>query len=144
MKQFPLHPMLVHFPIACWGLSTMLDISSIVGNVEIIKMLAMYLNGFALIFLLPVLLAGALELKFENWDDVKAVSVLEKHVVLVLTASILYGSSFYWKLKFSSEINYCSPSLYLSIIGFMVLMIGAHYGGTLVYRYGIGQRKNSN
>lgn len=56
----PIHPMLVHFPIALWTVAAGTYVASLAGVTGPFDMVAKFANGGGLIMAMPAMLAGAL------------------------------------------------------------------------------------
>src|SRR5215472_11773345 len=82
----PAHPMLVHFPVACWSLGTACDVITVSGFPRAWPEAALFL-GIGLTMALPAALAGFID--FIRLPE-KAVNVGTLHMMLMGTAWCLY------------------------------------------------------
>lgn len=138
LTRHPIHPMLVHFPIALWPASLLWDaVGWSQGGAVWWQMsysclaLGGAMAGFAMI-------AGF-------WDylrlppEAAAFSTATAHMLTMLMAT----SAFVGSLVVRAVSGQASPpsllAVGLSLIGLVFLIAGGWLGGTLVYRYGIGR-----
>lgn len=132
----PLHPALVHFPVACWSLGTVADVASVWLGQS-----AWWLAGVLLvvgtIMALAAMLTGLLELaKIEQPSP--AFTDANRHMVLILVAWMLYATSAFLRLQ---DMTLTAPGMVeigLSVAGFVVLSAAGWLGGKLVYQHGVG------
>ena len=141
--RHPFHPALVHFPIACWGLSHPADMAALIGT----EILFFGLDWWAVSSLLiwtgvvsaiPAMVAGVYDF-MQLPDEDSLMQAFYKHISLVGTAWILYLASAYTRLE--GNLGLAPPTLLpalISGIGLLCLCIGGWYGGQLVYRYHLG------
>lgn len=132
----PIHPAIVHFPIACWTLSTLGDIASFwLGEP------AWRISGVLLIIgtlsAIGAMITGLLDLRTIKSSG-EAARIADVHLQLILAAWMLYASSLLLRLM---DQRLSAPGLMgicLSILGFAVLGVAGWYGGKLVYEHGVG------
>lgn len=132
----PVHPAVVHFPIACWTLSTLGDIVSIwLGRSawEISGVLLIIGVGTAI----AAMITGLLELrKITSTEGLD--TAIDAHIQLVLAAWILYTASLIMRF---TGLKLHAPGIaeiLLSATGSIVLVAAGWQGGKLVYQYGVG------
>lgn len=144
--RHPLHPALVHFPIACWVLVLPCDIAKLViswssidpvawGRVECLSALLLIVG---LILALPAMLAGLMDLN-KVQGNTPALKVANYHMLLMCSAWAIYLISLLLRIDGLSITN--EPGLaaiLIAMLGFITLLVGGWYGGELVYRYRIG------
>jgi uncharacterized membrane protein len=136
----PLHPALVHFPVACWSLATMGDVASLAFGDPRIWFVSNVLLVFGLIAALAAMTAGLFELgKIDERSA--AMRVAYWHMCLVVIAWAMYALSLYMRLNGSTLIRPDGVAIALSVLGFLLLAAAGWLGGTLVYGYGIGVDK---
>jgi uncharacterized membrane protein len=134
----PLHPILVHMPMAVWPAALVFDLLSragIGGN-------AMVRTSF---FAIGVGLAVALlavPTGIVDWSGIKPEKPAWKlglwHMVLNAVVLILFAINFVLRLGTYREMSSVSGApLILSIAGTLLLFVSAYLGGRMVYAYGI-------
>ena len=135
----PLHPALVHLPIALFPLSILLDLGSwIVGRTDMPLVHAAF--GCLLAGLGTALLAAIFG--FVDFTDIRddhpAKKTATAHLILNLVAVGLFAASA--GLRFSALDAPRTPTaaLIVSLIGLVVLLYSGYLGGALVYDDGIG------
>ncbi|MGS1015487.1 DUF2231 domain-containing protein [Allosphingosinicella humi] len=134
----PLHPAMVHFPIAFWSLATVCDGLAYFGLAET------WAHGWVLIGLglaigLVAMAAGFMELtRLAEEAQVAA----QRHMMTMGLAWICYLGALMSRLQDGTPI--AEPAMLpvaLSAVGFVLLLIGGWLGGNLVYRYGAGREE---
>jgi uncharacterized membrane protein len=144
MHFHPLHPALVHFPIACWVLAVPCDLAGWLHNPQAWYAAYLLILG-GVVLALPALLAGMPDLaKLKNNKTVMTVAY--RHIGLIGSAWILYLVSLMLRVGEGREPT-ASPGIAATacaVAGFIVLLMGAWHGAELVYSYGIGIRRRRN
>ena len=135
----PLHPALVHFPIACWSLATAADVASLWWG-KPAWMLAGVLLALGTLIALAAMATGFIEL-LKVGAEHPATRDLNRHLLLMLTAWCLYATSLFLRLQGTTLTQPDTVDLALSVVGFVVLVIGGWFGGKLVYGHGVGVGK---
>ena len=136
----PLHPALVHFPIACWSLATVADVASLRWG-KPAWMLAGVLLALGTLIALAAMATGFIELMKVGAEH-PATRDLNRHLLLMLTAWCLYATSLFLRLQGTTLTPPDIVDLSLSVVGFVVLGIGGWFGGKLVYTHGVGVEKD--
>lgn len=138
----PLHPALVHFPIACWSLATAGDLASLYWGEPAWRFagMSMAIGVFAAV---AAMAAGLFELlKIENGSP--AMRDANRHMLLMMAAWSCYAASLFLRLDGIVLAGPGALEIGLSASGFVVLCIGGWLGGKLVYRHGIGVRRHAS
>lgn len=135
----PLHPALVHFPIACWSLATAADVASLWWG-KPAWMLAGVLLALGTLIALAAMATGFIELMKVGAEH-PATRDLNRHLLLMLTAWCLYATSLFLRLQGTTLTQPDIVDLSLSVVGFLVLGVGGWFGGKLVYGHGVGVSK---
>jgi uncharacterized membrane protein len=135
----PLHPALVHFPIACWSLATVADVASLVWG-QPAWMLSGVLLAIGTVAALAAMATGFIELLKVDADH-PATRDLNRHMLLVMAAWSAYAASLFLRLDGKALTQPDAVDLALSLTGFVVLCIAGWFGGKLVYGHGLGVDK---
>ena len=135
----PLHPALVHFPIACWSLATAADVASLWWG-KPAWMLAGVLLALGTLIALAAMATGFIELMKVGAEH-PATRDLNRHMLLMLSAWCLYATSLFLRLQGTTLTQPDTVDLGLSVVGFVVLGVGGWFGGKLVYGHGVGVGK---
>ena len=138
----PLHPALVHFPIACWSLATLADLASLYYG-KPAWMLAGVLLVIGTLSAIAAMATGFIELLKIDTEST-AMKDANRHIFLVMTAWALYASSLFLRLDGTTLTQPHTVDLALSVIGFLFLVIAGWFGGKLVYGHAVGVNKHSN
>ena len=132
----PLHPMLVHFPIALYPTSLVFDALSYLAN----DGNPFVVGAFSLIVIALVVSALAVAAGFadflpiENGTRTWRVAVLHMSLQLV-TAGLFLANAVLRSRDLDVTATPTGP-IVLSVVGLLTLMVGAALGGELVYRHG--------
>ncbi|MGB3603881.1 MAG: DUF2231 domain-containing protein [Gordonia sp. (in: high G+C Gram-positive bacteria)] len=133
----PYHPILVTIPIGTWVTSIVFDIAShIVDDPAFLNRGALWLIGIGLLGALAAATIGFLDL-LAIPTDTPAFRTAIWHMSLMLTVTVGFGISFWWRLVGSLDNAVAYGPLTLSIICAAVLTIGGALGGKLAYLYGV-------
>lgn len=137
--RHPLHPALVHFPVACWSLATLADISSLwLGQPA--WWLAGVLMGIGTPTALAAMAAGLVELaRIDEMDP--ALRVAHRHLLAAMAAWLAYAASLFLRLDGMALTPPGPIAIGLGVLGFGCLAVAGTLGGTLVYRHGVGVRR---
>ena len=136
--RHPLHPALVHFPVACWSLGTLADFASLHFGGDAARLGGVLLlagTGIAL----PAAAAGLYEFTRIPAGS-PAMRTAWIHMGAMLTAFVLYASSLLLRINHLHEPQVGAWPLALDVAGFIALAVGGWQGGRLVYHHGTGTR----
>ncbi|MEO7066476.1 MAG: DUF2231 domain-containing protein [Rhodanobacter sp.] len=136
--RHPLHPMLAHFPVACWSIATIADFA---------KPSAWHLAGSLMwigaLVAVPAIFVGIFDL-IQIPKDPAPVRAGFMHMGVMLMAFLLYLTSVLLRVHEGHIIQPDIAARIFSVLGFAFLLVGGWLGGTLVYGYGAGgDHKNS-
>jgi uncharacterized membrane protein len=134
--RHPLHPALVHFPIACWSLATAGDLASLVWG-EPAWRLAGVLLVAGIGFSVPAMLAGFFELAKVAGEN-PAIKDVNRHMIAVMCALAFYTASLFLRLQSTHLIEPGLLAIALSVLGFALLCVAGWLGGKLVYGHRFG------
>lgn len=134
--RHPLHPALVHFPVACWSLATAADLASLRWGES-----AWRFGGVSLIVgtlaAIPAMLAGFYELT-RVAENSPAIADVYRHMGAMMTALLLYAISLFLRLDHTTLLAPGAGAITCSAAGFVFLGIGGWLGGKLVYGHRLG------
>ncbi len=132
----PLHPKLVHFPIALFVSALGFDLLSLVTKKEALHKTAVHLYIFATLITPLVVRTGILEVERVNLNH----PILDKHKQLALYTmwASLMSLPILWVIK--KEFSKCFRTIFLLLLICVVSFVGlaGHQGGKMVYEYGVG------
>ena len=140
MFGHPLHPAVVHFPIALLLSATAADLARLAGLTGDVHVAALLMAG-GLVMGLLAMDAGMVD--FARLDSAVVPHAL-RHMAAVGTAWLGYAVALYLRrdtLNGGSGLG--SASVALSIASGLVLALGGWLGGRLVYTFGAGVSKTS-
>lgn len=134
--KHPIHPMLVHFPIATWFLATIADVASLFTN-EQVGWVAGVLLVIGTITALLAMMTGLLELgKIDQQSP--AIKIANQHMILIMISWSFYAVSLFLRLNGTHLEQPGLIAISSSILGFIFLCSAGWMGGKLVYEYGVG------
>lgn len=134
--RHPIHPMLVHFPVATWFLSTIGDVIGLFTN-EQVSWMAGVLLVIGTITALLAMVTGLLELgKIDQQSP--AMKIANQHMMLMMTSWSFYAISLFLRLDGTRLGQPDILAVAMSVAGFIILCIAGWLGGKLVYEYGTG------
>ena len=140
----PIHPMLVHYPIALWTTSVITDsIFYFCRNGSLI-LISKFLIAAGIVGEILAALFGLID--WTGIADTAAKKVGNLHLILNVSALILFSASLYFRMK-----NYGAPLVgfhlkvpyVLSVVGWLDMAIAASFGGKLVYEHRMGVREEA-
>ncbi|OOG56444.1 DUF2231 domain-containing protein [Rhodanobacter sp. C03] len=134
--RHPLHPALVHFPIACWSLATAADLASLVWGEPVWRFAGVLLVA-GIGFSIPAMLAGFLEL-MKITEDSPAIKDVNRHMIVVMSALAFYTASLLLRLHGTHLTEPGLPAIGSSVLGFLFLCAAGWLGGKLVYGHRLG------
>ncbi|MER2512400.1 MAG: DUF2231 domain-containing protein [Nitrosomonas ureae] len=139
--KHPIHPMLVHFPIATWFLATIADITSLFTN-EQVGWVAGVLLVIGTITALLAMMTGLLELgKIDQQSP--ALKIANQHMILIMISWSFYAVSLFLRLNGTQLEQPGLMAISFSIIGLIFLCSAGWMGGKLVYEHGVGIKKEN-
>jgi len=137
--KLPLHPALVHFPVACWTLGTLADAIGAFRSSVLPWQLAFGLLCVGTAMGLLAAAAGFYELA-RLPEDHPAQDDAQRHMRLALSAWVAYASALFLRMDGTTPTPPGAIALIASIIGFLLLAATGHMGARLVYVHGVGRR----
>lgn len=134
--RHPLHPVLVHFPVACWSLAVVADFSSLYFG----KATWQFTDGLlavGCVMAVVAMMTGLVEI-VRVPEQGKAMRDAIIHVSAMSAALLLFGSRLLQGPYGLQPIEPTALSFILDAGGFTVLVVGGWFGGRLVYGHGVG------
>lgn len=134
--RHPLHPALVHFPVACWSLAVVSDVASLrIGEAAWQWSAGLLTVGCAMA--LAAMLAGMTELS--RVPEGTAMRDTWVHMGAMLAAFGLFAARLLLRLDHLQPLAPDAISFALDVAGFLALAVGGWFGGRLVYGHGVGR-----
>lgn len=144
MIRHPVHPMLVHLPIACWLLAPACDVAGMVRGGDFFWQAAALLSGAGVAFGALAGMAGAMELeRLKGRKDLQRIATI--HASLMGSAWIIALVGLIGRVDESFSARLPGP-VWVVVVDFLIaaaLIGGAFFGGELVYRHGVGVSKDT-
>ena len=139
MFDHPLHPMIVHFPIALLITSVLFDAASHMFTRDSLRDGALWLLILGLMGGIAASIAG-------DWAEEAAEkagiaeSLIETHESLAFATLAIFGLLFVWRLYLRNQFTRHTLAIYLLVatVGIGTLSATGYYGGDLVYEQGAG------
>lgn len=136
--RHPIHPILVHFPVAAWVISTIGDIVGLFTN-EQVSWVAGVLLVVGTITALFAMATGLIELSKIDQQN-PAMKIANQHMIFMMVSWSFYAVSLFLRLDGTDLGQPDAFAITMSIVGFIFLCIAGWLGGKLVYEHGIGIR----
>lgn len=143
MIRHPIHPMLVHLPLACWLLTPASDTAALATGRPF------FWHGSALLCTVAVILAavagmfGAMELeRIKGQKRIERIATI--HASLMGSAWVVALVALVLRIDNLMLTDIPAPWI-VPVLDFVVagiVIVGAFFGGELVYRHGVGVRKD--
>jgi uncharacterized membrane protein len=139
MFGHPLHPMIVHFPIALLLTSVLFDAISNFFKRDSLREGALWLLGLGLLGGVAASIAGSMAEEAAEKAGI-AESLIETHESLAFVTMGIFGLLFLWRLFLRKQFAGRLLAIYLlgATIGVGTLSATGYYGGDLVYEHGAG------
>lgn len=140
----PLHPAIVHFPIALITTALILHGIQLWKPNWLGRVVGLWLMGLATIFSIAAVLSGRKEAAKagEIGYPTETLIFIERHKTIgniVVWGSILFFVGWiYLFLKYKNDIRLDRLALAFLLLLFMIVTISAYTGGQLVYIHGVG------
>lgn len=137
----PLHPALVHFPLALWFAAIFSDLVGWWLADPFWWRMGYWCLTFGTAAALPAIVTGFLDYVALPPKDT-SFNVATAHMMVMLSAATAFGAS--WMLRTQAGVAVAPSALAwaLALIGAGLLAVGGWLGGTLVYRYGLGREEH--
>ena len=141
---FPLHPAVVHFPIALITAARIFHTLHLCRSEWINRSIGLWLLGLSTIFSIVAVLSGQKEM--QKAGDIgyptEALILIEKHPtngnIVVWSSIIFFIGWIYLFLKHKGDNNINQLALAFLLLLFILVMLSGYTGGHLVYIHGVG------
>jgi len=145
MFEHPLHPVVVHFPIALLSTAVLFELLGFYFRRDDFRRF-----GFWLLML--GLTGGIVAAVFGHWAEEAAEKMgvpkeaIELHESFAVTTLITFGLLLIYRWRIRERWTPVHNGIYLSmaLAGLLLLGTTGYFGGDLVYRYGAGVQKESD
>ena len=142
--KHPLHPIVVHIPVALWPASLLFDGLSRLGlGGNVMVQLSFFCIAMGLVAALIAVPTGVLD-----WGEIKQEKPAWKlglyHMAINLVVALRFAINLGLRFKdFTEAESVATAQIALSAIGTVLLFGGAYLGGLMVYDHGIGVARMS-
>jgi uncharacterized membrane protein len=133
--KHPLHPALVHFPVATWSLASIGDVAGLAWQWSPLQPFAGACMAIGVLAALAAMATGFMDFLKLPLDSPVARDA-RRHALSVGIAWTCYFTSLLLRLDGSTLIAPGMAAIALSAAGFIALCIGGWMGGKLVYVHG--------
>jgi uncharacterized membrane protein len=133
----PLHPALVHFPLALWFAAVLWDGLGLWNRNPLWWQLSYWCLALGLAVSLLAILTGLIDY-FGLRPDEPGMNAATAHAMVMMSAAFGFGASFLMRAQSGAEAAPSVWALVFSFGGALLLAAGGWLGGILVYRYRIG------
>jgi len=131
----PIHPMVIGFPIACFVLTLVSDLTFYATSNEFWAAASLWLLGIGLITAALAAGTGLIEVFGDN--RVRRLSDTRVHAITIAIALLL--SLYNWYERFEHGSSAVVPTgLVLSVVVVLVLLVAGWKGGAMVFRHRVG------
>ena len=139
MFSLPLHPTLVHFPIALLQIGALLSLISIWRWRERLQDIAFLALLTGWVLTLPAIISGLID-KNDLQAESLANQVADQHTTAIFVMWGLFGLALYLQYRWRSDMTSGRRWVLtaLLVIASVVLVVASHLGGRLVYELGVG------
>ena len=139
LSGHPLHPALVHFPVACWTAAPVLDGLYLLRHNLAFWQASFWVLGIGITMALPTMMAGFFDLLAIPAQH-PAHATGRRHMLLVSTAWCLFTVDLLVRPLHGTPSDLQSwLGLALSLSGLTLLVVGTYAGAQLVYDFGVGK-----
>jgi len=135
----PIHPMLVHYPIALWTTSVVTDVVFYFHRNTSLILISKFLIAAGIVGAILAAMPGLIDWLTITEPAAKKTGTL--HMILNLSALLLFGVSLYLRMKnygAAAVGHHLQVPFVVSVAGLIDMTIAASLGGKLVYRYRMG------
>jgi uncharacterized membrane protein len=138
IRIYLFHPMVVHFTIALFLFSVLMDILGLItkkSTFHVVSWYSLFTSGIAVIF---TVMAGLIAESTAN-PSIPAQGIIEIHEKFGFTVLTIIWVLTIWRIILKGKMPVKGLTLFMviSIIGVIAITIGGYLGGELVYTYGV-------
>ena len=139
MKLHPLHPLLVHAPIACWAFTPVFDAIALVFNVSFFWQAGALMAAIGVLAGAVAATAGAIDLPHAQ---AKVSKLAVAHASLMSGAWLLATIGLIGRVGSGFQAILPPPwwAIAASSAALLIMIVGAWCGGEMVYGHAIGVR----
>lgn len=140
----PIHPMLVHFPVAFWTVAAAAYIAEAASVGEAAAAIAKFSNVTGLIVAIFAMTAGLLELRMIDSQS-EAMRVATWHMMAMATSWVCFLLALVLPIA-AGTLRHSAAQLAgvaSAGVGFLLMMVGGWLGGRLVYEFRVGVKDQS-
>ena len=138
--RHPLHPLLVHFPVAFWTGAVVLDLFGLATGRGWVWKLSFGCHAAGVATAGVAMLAGFLDLRSLAQGD-PARDTAASHMLAMSTAWLLFLTVVALRAASPASVP-SSWAIVGAVAAFLVMVFGSWLGGQLVYRFGVGVCRN--
>lgn len=138
--SLPIHPQLVHFPIAFLLLGGCLLLIHLYNSKENVRKLGISCIVIGWIFMIPTIVAGLWEAS-KLKDGSRMDQVADQHTTAAFVTWVLFSAILFILFKYRNQKTETKLRVILSVLLFMALIAlnwTSNLGGKLVYEMGVG------
>jgi uncharacterized membrane protein len=138
----PIHPMLVHYPIALWTTSVITDLIFYFNRNNSLILISKFLIAAGILGAILAAISGTID--WLTITDPAAKKTGNLHLILNVCALVLFGVSLYLRMKHygASLVGFHVKIPFLvSVVGWLLMAISASLGGKLVYEHRMGVKE---
>lgn len=137
MGGVPLHAALVHFPAAFWSLAMITDIVGLLAQSDVWWSISWWALAIGLVAGLVAAGVGFVDFVLLGRARHPAVGHVQHHMLIMLSAWTVFLVGLL--VRDVHDPSAVPPwAVAITALGFVLLIIGAHLGGRLVYKHRVG------
>ncbi len=139
--MYPLHPFLVHFPVALLTTALVFDLLGVLLARDELSRVGWWAQFVGTVGVVAAVISGLIA-KSQAIIPVTAADTFDTHQQIAFLTAGAFTALLLWRIGMRTRIDQSRQHLYLLLFtgALACLWIGAWYGGELVYRFGVGLR----
>jgi uncharacterized membrane protein len=141
----PIHPMIVHYPIALWTTSVVTDVIFYFYRNTSLILISKFLLAAGIAGAIMAAMPGLIDWLTITEPAAKKTGTL--HMILNFSALLLFGVSLYLRMRHygAAAVGYhLQVPFVISVAGLIDMTIAASLGGKLVYKHRMGVDETAN